>query len=442
MWFTKVKIKDKNKLKKMLIIITIVVLASQIYLDLYISNFRVAVAICLFAVFMFLFEEMNSIKIGLITAVLVYGLRVLVHGIRTGNFNSGVYFYFPEMFFYISYAVFLYFVLKKVQKKELNKLFICLIACDYFANFIEILIREKQIIFMPHNYKITAALLLVAFVRSSIVWIILNFVRYYKMLLLKEEHEDRYRKLLIMTSSLKSETYWMKKTMDNLEKTMASAYELFENITTEKDKELWADKAVNIAKDVHEIKKEYGLVVRGVEEITKNKLKDEGMYFKDLTNILENSIKTEIKYLGRNIHIEFYMSRNFYTNKHYYLMSIFRNIIMNSIDAIDESKDGEIIFEHKETKKEHIFYIKDNGCGIKKEDFKYVFSPGYSTKINYGTGEINRGLGLSIVKDIVENVLKGKINLKSTQKTGTCFEICISKSMLEEDKNEDIYSRG
>lgn len=36
-----------------------------------------------------------------------------------------------------------------------------------------------------------------------------------------------------------------------------------------------------------------------------------------------------------------------------------------------------------------------------------IFEPGFSTKINYETGEVNRGLGLSLVKDFIELRLGG-----------------------------------
>ena len=39
--------------------------------------------------------------------------------------------------------------------------------------------------------------------------------------------------------------------------------------------------------------------------------------------------------------------------------------------------------------------------------------PGFSTKINYETGQVSRGLGLSLVKDIVESELGGSISLTS-----------------------------
>ena len=57
--------------------------------------------------------------------------------------------------------------------------------------------------------------------------------------------------------------------------------------------------------------------------------------------------------------------------------------------------------------------------------------PGYSTKIDYSTGEVNRGLGLSLVKDIIENQFNGSIEIESEVEKGTKFILSISSENLE-----------
>src|SRR5690606_37956356 len=116
-------------------------------------------------------------------------------------------------------------------------------------------------------WEIISTLILVAIVRSGIAWLILNLLKHYEMLLRKEEHENRYKKLLWLTSQLKTEMYWMEKNSDSIEKVMANSYELFELINQNKDKESWSERAVNIARDIHEIKKENSLAIRGIKEI-------------------------------------------------------------------------------------------------------------------------------------------------------------------------------
>ncbi len=75
------------------------------------------------------------------------------------------------------------------------------------------------------------------------------------MLIMKEEHEKRYRKLVWLTLILKSEMYWMNKNMDKIEETMTHAYNLFDSIRNNDHPESWADRSVQVASDVHEIKR-------------------------------------------------------------------------------------------------------------------------------------------------------------------------------------------
>src|SRR5699024_10875478 len=105
------------------------------------------------------------------------------------------------------------------------------------------------------------------------------------------------------------------------------------------------------------------------------------------------------------------LEKNFYTERHYYLMSILRNIGINAIDSIENN--GNITISHTMEKDRHKFIVEDCGCGISDEDLPYIFSPGYSTKIDYATGEISRGLGLTLIEKLIKDDLKGDIFIKS-----------------------------
>ena len=75
------------------------------------------------------------------------------------------------------------------------------------------------------------------------------------------------------------------------------------------------------------------------------------------------------------------------------------------MDAI-ESKNGIITFEISEMANNIVIDVSDNGKGIDLKNRKDVFRPGYSTK------KRGWGLGLSLVKRIVEDYHKGKIFVK------------------------------
>lgn len=344
-----------------------------------------------------------------------------------------------EILFYISYSIIYWLLTNKGKKKSLGTIFLVLIISDFGANFIEISSRSL----ISHNVgfsRIEFTLLIVSIIRSGIIWLVLVAFDYYGMLLLKRSHEERYKKLLLLSSKLNTEMYWMEKNMDNIENVMTKSYQLYEKINHNKDKEIWSDIALNISRDIHEIKKENGLVVRGIKEITEGELVTEGIKFSDIMNILRETMEREAKRLENTIEFKFHTGPDFYTKKHYSLMSILRNLIMNSMDALELEQDYKnVTVIHRLEGENHVFIVSDNGSGMSKKDLQRIYSPGYSTKINYNTGEINRGLGLSIVQYITEDQLKGKVKVKSTLKEGTEFIIYIPIKELE-DTNEDIYS--
>ena len=100
---------------------------------------------------------------------------------------------------------------------------------------------------------------------------------------------------------------------------------------------------------------------------------------------------------------------------------VIENIMRNAIDALQGK--GEIKVEVKEHTKNVIIDISDNGKGIKSSQLKTVFEPGYTTKLR------GWGLGLSLVKRIVEDYHKGQVYiLHSELGKGSTFRISLLKS--------------
>lgn len=420
--------------KRLLLSSLLIAVSSQFYMDILFSDFRVTGAVIVLGITLFLYRKINPIYLGIIVAGSTFLWRTGIFLINHSFDRVIIGGYVPEIFFYILYGVIFTFFMRKNPEYNANKFFFIILFSDFVSNICEILIR---IVYYDYifDFNIVTSIFLVAVIRSSVVWISTIAVRYYRILIIKEEHDKRYRKLIWLTLILKSEMYWMSKNMDKIEETMTHAYSLFDSIRKNVLPETWADRSVQVAGDVHEIKKEYELVLRGVEEITELKIQDKGMFFKDFINILEEKMLNEVRYQNLDVKLDFDVGNDFYTDKHYQLMSIFRNLIMNAFDAVkDSSGISEISFIHKDLQDQHIFMVADTGCGIDEKDLEYILSPGFSTKINYKTGQINRGLGLSLVKDIVEKDLKGQLEIESLKGKGTVFSMCIPNWILEVHK--------
>jgi len=92
------------------------------------------------------------------------------------------------------------------------------------------------------------------------------------------------------------------------------------------------------------------------------------------------------------------------------------NLIKNGVDAMDGQ--GEIKIQALRKGAKAIMDISDTGKGIPKSRFDTIFHPGYTTK------KRGWGLGLSLVKRIIESYQKGKIYVyKSELGKGTTFRV-------------------
>ena len=99
---------------------------------------------------------------------------------------------------------------------------------------------------------------------------------------------------------------------------------------------------------------------------------------------------------------------------------VVENLCKNAVDAMAGSGKIDIkIFRGNEQK--ILIDITDNGKGIPKSKIKQVFNPGFTTKRR------GWGLGLTLVKRIIEVYHEGKIFVKaSEEKVGTTFRMILS----------------
>ena len=107
------------------------------------------------------------------------------------------------------------------------------------------------------------------------------------------------------------------------------------------------------------------------------------------------------------------------------LNQVFMNILVNAIDAIEESlvkNEGQIRIHTEFTdEKQAIIKISDNGIGMSEEVTQRVFDYMFTTK-PVGKGI---GLGMAIAYQIVVDKHQGTIEVDSTPGLGTEFTICI-----------------
>lgn len=137
---------------------------------------------------------------------------------------------------------------------------------------------------------------------------------------------------------------------------------------------------------------------------------------------LAEAVSHAIEYMGKRISTKVNIQTNFPEEPVSVWMNeslfgwVIENLIKNAVDAMDGQ--GSITISTFVKGQKAILDVNDTGKGIPKSKFDAVFQPGYTTK------KRGWGLGLSLVRRIIESYHKGKIFVyKSEIGKGTTFRI-------------------
>jgi two-component system nitrogen regulation sensor histidine kinase NtrY len=103
------------------------------------------------------------------------------------------------------------------------------------------------------------------------------------------------------------------------------------------------------------------------------------------------------------------------------LIRVFNNLILNAIEATDESGSIDPVFIRSVSGSEHhVITVTDSGVGISEDQLSRIFEPRFTTK-KHGLG-----LGLAMVKSIVEQA-NGEVTVKSIAGKGSVFSVKLLK---------------
>ena len=418
---------QSSKQKQTLSFSIFIILLAQINLDIFATNFRVSMGIVLLPILIFLYQKIAVIPTVLLSGAGVYLSRVLIHCVQYGFAAHTLGDFFPELIFYYVYGSLFHLYFRRHDFKLPHRnCYIALFFMDYMANFTELICRLRLDAFAM---SLQINILLVALARTVILWAVVTGLSQYKFLLISAEHAHRYQRLILLISKLNSEVIWMHKNTTMIEDAMAKSYRLFSQLQESDAAPELTQNALTVAKDIHEVKKEYLMILRGISEALDLNLHDGQMPLSDILTVLQNSIGMLASEKSAKLDFQIHMEANFKTDKHYFLLSVFRNLFTNAVEA---NSDGNILltFHQQLQGDRYLFRITDNGPGIPAENLDQIFNPGFSTKINFQTGEISRGLGLNLVEDIVKNHFHGTIHVES-RPGNTVFSIAIPKEQLE-----------
>ncbi|MBG0859537.1 MAG: HAMP domain-containing histidine kinase [Bacteroidales bacterium] len=169
--------------------------------------------------------------------------------------------------------------------------------------------------------------------------------------------------------------------------------------------------------------------VKNLLNLTKKRLKHdtefEDILFKDLINKVVTPIQilTKDKYIDFNVYVD--KSIQMITGNPFTIEELYSNLLLNAVKYTPPH--GRIELTVKNRFNHIITEISDSGIGIPKEELSRVFDEFYRATNVPKDIKTGSGLGLSIVKQIVEDH-KGKISVSSELGVWTKFTIILPKN--------------
>ncbi len=429
-----------HKYKSLINTILLVSLTGIVYIYPFGSYFRFTLAIVLLIVFLLYFEQFPILTGTILTGAVIVFFRTTTDFLISGHdYKTAVMYNLPSLAYYISFAVLFYLFSIRKYKDHILVLILLLSVVDILSNMIELFCRSELI---GAKFAIVfPSIVVVAIVRASLAFVGYYALKQYQSFILANDQAKRYIEQTLMVAKLKSELFYLEKSSQDIENVMEKAYWLYKQLNSkvEFDRDhdhLPAENALAVAREIHEIKKDYYRVITGIENILRPSSRAQKIKLSEILFIIEQNTIRYLNVIDKKIDITYELADDFLTDKHYTLVSILDNLIMNSIEACG---DGGVIKVVETTSNDTLYFsVEDNGVGIDEQEFELIFNPGYSTKFSPRTGKISTGLGLAHVKNYIE-LLGGTIRVESQPDVCTRFLIALPRSgVLISNKGADF----
>ena len=426
----------KSYYKEMLITAALAALTGELYFYPFGTNFRFTVGVITLSFLVLYFYDIPEIILIPFSGLGIVTFRILLsYLVQKSTFTVAFSLHYPAFFFYLAYGIFLKTgKIKSLLKAPVNFVAVMTLA-DIGANFVELAVRHEMN--LTYFQEVFNRVLGVGLIRSIITLALYWLIERYRLLILREEHEKRYAELIKLLSELKAEFFYIKKSSKDLEDAMREGYQIYQSLIpgiTDNDVIKLKKKALSLARDIHEIKKDYLRILAGVKEL----LPEErgGMKLTAVLEIIKSNTQRLIRTLGKDVELKIQIVPDLVVINYFSMFSILNNLVSNALDAIDN--EGVIEIGVSLDKNSIIISVSDNGKGIDVKDLPYIFEPGFSTKYSED-GLISTGLGMVNVKNLIED-MKGSISVVSVRTKGTEFEIYLplkeNFTTIQEDKHE------
>ncbi len=422
----------KKNIGEMLIIAIFTAVIGQIHFYPFGTDFRLTLGVVVFT-FLILYFRVPIFSTAALSTVIIIGLRtgldVMGHQFTLA---ASVTRHLPASIFYLTYGVIIDQIgIRDYIQKPVHFIVIVSFA-DICSNFFELLFRNSLHV---HPFEsMLSTIILAALIRAVIVLALFWVIRYYNLLIVKEVHQKRYQDLLILAARLNSEVLFLRKSMQDIEAVMVKSYGIYTNSKTLSlgDMESLPDiteDSLSLAIDIHEIKKDYLRIVHSIGKIIPEEKMSPSMTISEILRTIQDIYTGYAESNQNPVLLKMSVKGDVDITRYYEVISILNNLIHNAMEATAGYAEPWVRVEAELMEDTLMIRVQDNGRGIDVVDQDLIFEPGFTTKMDFETGELPTGLGLTHVR-ILTGLMAGTIEVDPHVRSGAAFILKFPVSAL------------
>lgn len=408
----------RKKLLSYFVLAILIAIASEIHFYPLNSGFRISLGIIIINIIGLVREDIEPFLLILLTGIIIFVERLFTSVLFMAlpyeiAFLNAV----PSLIYYIVFAILFSFSFIFEHREAFFRTLFLLSLIDSVSNCLEAIIRGD---FASQTVMV---IVVVAIIRALIAYAVFTLWRRKELLIIRQEHQKRYSQLNMLVANVEAELFYLRKSAGDIEHVMRKCYDLYNQSSNDSNEK---SVLLDISKDIHEIKKDYIRVLSGFQDFVDDVQELEYLTVSEIFGIMKTNYEKVGRHLNQEIEFVYEQEGNPKVKSYLSIFTILNNLIDNSIAACP--RGGIIHVSYREDAFKHYFTVIDNGEGMEDEIIALIFNPGFTTKYDDVTGKSSTGIGLTHVKNMVEN-LGGYIEVESIKGSGTKFTLEIAREV-------------
>lgn len=401
----------------LLVMLVSVPLAGELKFHPFGDDFRISFGTTAFFFFLLWSRKISPVLSGILVGFSVVLFRVILEAISVegGQVEDFFQHQFPALVYYVTYA--LLFWMAQINQMHHRPLIVGLlgVCIEIASNMVELAFRSVYVESL-FSTEIITQIAVIAFVRTFFALGFFNMIQLRQSKILEEEQRTRNEHNLMLISNLYEESIHLKKTLQDVENITRDCYDVYRTLPQPSET---AQRVLQIAGQVHEIKKDNQRIYAGLSRMISNENMKDFLSMDELVRIVIRTNQKYARLLSKEIAFDCQVNVSAESFHIYTILSLLNNLVANAVEAIKDT--GKIIIVADQKADWIELQVQDNGTGIKVKKRELLYTPGFTTKYDE-SGKPSTGIGLSYVKEVVES-LRGTIEIGEPGQRKTVFTI-------------------